>query len=54
MRSEAALHVGVATAESPLKQLMFILHTSVCIRAYMQTEVSEPSAGELVQLLETV
>ena len=48
MRNEAALHVGGAMAESLLKQLMLILHPSVCIRAYMWTEVSELSAGELV------
>ena len=54
MRNEAALHVGGAMAESLLKQLMLILHPSVCIRAYMWTEVSELSAGELVQLPETV
>jgi len=54
MRNEAALHVGGAVAESPLKQPMLILHPFVCTRAYMWTGVSEPSAGELVQLPETV
>lgn len=39
MRNEAALHTGGAVAESPVKQLVLILH---------------PSAGELVQLPETV
>lgn len=54
MRNEATLYVWGTIAESPQKQLMLILHPSVCIRTYMWIEVSKLSADKLVQLLETV